>query len=74
MSQAQAFQMRYWHGILSCVDKKKYTIMMYNLSKIFIYKSGRVAKLQLESNKPSSYTYIPPKPPPEIFKNSDDFF
>lgn len=48
--------------------------MMHNLSKIFIHKSGRVAELQLESNKPSSYSCIPPKLPPEFFKNSDDFF
>lgn len=43
------------------------------LSKIFIHKSGRVAKFWLESNKPSSYSCIPPKLPPELFKNSDDF-
>lgn len=46
---------------------------MYNLSKIFIHKSGRVAKLQLESNKPSSYSSIPPELPQEFFKDSDDF-
>lgn len=47
--------------------------MTYNLCKIFIHRSGRVAKLQLESNKPSSYSSIPPKLPQEFFNNSDDF-
>lgn len=44
---------------------------MHILSKI--HESGRVAKLQVESNKPSSCSCIPPKLPPKVFKDSDEF-
>lgn len=50
--------------------------MKYNLSKIFTYKSHRVAKLLLKTCKHPNYSSIPPatlltKTPSGFFKNSD---